>query len=152
MTELNEKFLQAIVQHHGFTFRRLKKKMAKELAGLHHFEEQDLVLIGREQKMDYEMLLEQCMDKTGVEAFWNEMNPDRYFRFAGKRGSIILLLCGLHLLLGALREKFPERHFVLLGSTEGKYVSLRFHQLRAGESWLSDSLEEYEQPVVRVVV
>lgn len=152
MIELNEKALEAIAKRHGFVHRRLKKKMEKELAGLYHVREQDLVLIHRGQEPDYENLIGQCMDKTGVEAFWNEMNPDRYFRFAGKKSSTILLLCGLYLLAGALREKFPKRRFVVLGSTDGKFVSLRFHQLRAGENWLRDSLEEYEQPVVRVVM
>ena len=46
----------------------------------------------------------------------------------------------------------PDHHdFKIIMSIDDSYVSISFHMVREGESWLMDDLEEYKQEAILVM-
>jgi hypothetical protein len=85
-------------------------------------------------------------DRTGFEAFVNHV----HLSFGGTRQSLrtcIQSAIGLHNEL----SRYPSRAFTVILSILDDNCVIRFHQLRADETWLSDDLEKYTEESILIL-
>jgi len=79
-------------------------------------------------------------DETGYECFINHVHVERLgeaLEFARR-------------LKKALAASFAG-DFVVIVSLDGQKATVRFHRLRAGQTWLNDNLEEYREEGIAVI-
>jgi hypothetical protein len=79
-------------------------------------------------------------DETGYECFINHVHIERLdeaLEFARR-------------LKKALVAAFVS-DFVVIVSFDGQKATVRFHRLRAGQTWLNDNLEEYREEGIAVI-
>jgi hypothetical protein len=79
-------------------------------------------------------------DETGYECFINHVHVESLgeaLEFAGR-------------LNRALSATFAGK-FIVIVSFDGREATVRFHRLRAGQTWLSENLEEYREEGIAVL-
>ena len=79
-------------------------------------------------------------DETGYECFVNHVHVESLgeaLEFAGR-------------LKKTLTSLFPG-DFVVIVSFDGREATVRFHRLRAGQTWLNENLEEYREEGIAVI-
>lgn len=79
-------------------------------------------------------------DETGYECFINHVHVEglgEALEFARRLNK-------------ALAATFAE-DFVVIVSFDGRQATVRFHRLRAGQTWLNENLEEYREEGIAVI-
>ena len=102
-------------------------------------EEKGCVLLASE-KRDSESDRTATQDETGYECFVNHVHVESLgeaLEFARR-------------LKKALTSLFPG-DFVVIVSFDGRVATVRFHRLRAGQTWLNENLEEYREEGIAVL-
>jgi hypothetical protein len=98
------------------------------------------VLLKNEYMQSKHIAVEDYQDKTGYECFINHVHiPCKN----GKRA----LLSALGYIFGlrkSLEKQFPDRVFVIIASFSDGECTVRFHQFRNNEQWLTGDLEGYK--------
>jgi hypothetical protein len=102
-------------------------------------QEQGCVLLASEVHNATHSRVGDAFDETGYECFINHVHI-RSLREA---------LEFAHRLTNALAERFKDR-FVVIVSFDGRDATVRFHKLRAGQTYLTDNLEEYKDEGIAV--
>ena len=90
---------------------------------------------------------------TSVECFANKLSLNDMIDPGLSRGVPLVLLLGGLLLAERIAKQlanFPGRYNVIV-SYDGEGCVVRFHKVRAGESWLADDLEGYAEEGVLVI-
>ena len=83
-------------------------------------------------------------DKTGFESFINHVNRP----FDGTAVSLKSCLSYAIALRKALARIAKNRSFQVIVSVDDHECTIRFHQLRQGESWVAEDLEGYTEEAV----
>ena len=97
----------------------------------------------REDRIDFNRILEFVGDKTGYEISCNEVVLDKRQISPKDYLELITKLCYL------LSVKYNPQRFVGYISVYDDYVEVRFHTQRTEEAaWLEDDLEKYEMPIM----
>lgn len=111
---------------------------------------QDCVLLKDEFERNRHVKVSGLPDKTGFECFLNHV----HFCFTGTRESFVSCLGYAAALQEALMPLAQSRRFrVIVGISEDDCspsfnCTVRFHQIRPGEVWLSEDLEGYESEAI----
>ena len=89
---------------------------------------------------------ETCFDKTGMEVFVNSVYVDgsvhpQHFAASTRFAK---------LLIRKWRRSRYYRPAVIILESDRERTIVRFHQLRVGESWLTENLEAYEDAIIYV--
>jgi hypothetical protein len=107
---------------------------------------QGCVLLKTEYELNKHVKLAEFPDKTGLECFINHV----HFRFTGTNESLTSCLEYAAALQAVLASAAQDRRFrVIVGINDNDCV-VRFHQIRPGESWISEDLEGYKSEAVLV--
>lgn len=88
------------------------------------------------------------IDKTGIECFINHVHIDDYvdddlFQY----GCLFF-----QKLVDLLKGSYPDRAYLVILALDELSCSVRFHQKRDGESWLSDDLEKYQDEALLIAL
>ena len=102
-------------------------------------EEKGCVLLASE-KRDSRSDRTATQDDTGYECFVNHVQVEN-------RGEALEFARRLKT---ALTSLFPG-DFVVIVAFDGREATLRFHRLRAGQTWLNENLEEYGEEGIAVI-
>jgi len=113
----------------------LSPELSRVLAG-GFVEERGCVLLASEAHNSAWTRVADTHDETGYECFINHLHIE----------SLQEALELARRLIEALAERFTGR-FAVIVSFDGREATVRFHRLRAGQAWLSDNLEEYEEGI-----
>jgi len=113
----------------------LSPELSRVLAG-GFVEERGCVLLASEAHNAAWTRVADTHDETGYECFINHLHIE----------SLQEALELARRLIEALAERFTGR-FAVIVSFDGREATVRFHRLRAGQAWLSDNLEEYEEGI-----
>lgn len=92
----------------------------------------------------------QCADETGFECFVNHVHLNDFVATAERAGCVVLeqaFAFGRALASKRTDSKVSES-ILLIVSGGSDDITIRFHVLRDGQSWLNDDLESYDEPVV----
>ena len=84
-------------------------------------------------------------DRTGLECFLNHT----HFAFDGKRESLLRCLAYAAALKQGLASLADQRPFQVVVAVSDD-CTVRFHEARPGESWLTDDLESYAGEAILV--
>ncbi len=112
----------------------------------------DCALLASEYERNKHVKVADFPDKTGFENFINHV----HLPFAGTNDSLISCLEYAATLQAALMPLTHERQFRVIVSLSDDAPSarfactVRFHQIRPGESWISENLEGYESEAILV--
>jgi len=102
-------------------------------------EEKGCVFLASE-KRDFGSDHAAAQDETGYECFVNHVHVESLgeaLEFARR-------------LKKALTSRFPC-DFVVIVSFDGREATVRFHRLRAGQTWLNENLEQYREEGIAVI-
>jgi hypothetical protein len=102
-------------------------------------EEKGCVLLASEAKTSA-IAQNTSQDETAFECFVNHLHVnslDEALEFARR-------------LKSALSERFTDT-FVVIAAFDGRKATVRFHKLRAGQTWLNENLEGYLEEGVAVL-
>jgi hypothetical protein len=102
-------------------------------------EEQGCVLLASAARNATHTRAADAFDETGYECFINHVHI-RSLQEALEFGQR---------LTKALAERFTDR-FVVIVSFGGRDATVRFHKVRAGQTYLTDDLEEYKEEGIAV--
>jgi len=102
------------------------------------------VLIKREFDRNKHLKLAGFQDRTGYEAFVNHV----HFPLDDHRESLLKCLTYASNLQRELTAISAGRRFLIILSAEGTNSTVRFHQVRPNENWLSDDLEGYKEEAI----
>jgi hypothetical protein len=83
-------------------------------------------------------------DRTGYECFVNHV----HLPFSQTRESLLSCLRYATTLQNGLSQLQPRRQFQIIASIGEGDCTVRFHEQRSGESWVSDNLEGYREAVL----
>ena len=83
-------------------------------------------------------------DRTGYESFINHV----HLRFDQTRESLVSCLRYALALQTGLARLQPRRHFQIIVAVGEDDCTVRFHELRIGESWVAENLEGYSEAVL----
>ncbi len=98
---------------------------------------------GIEDMIDWNSILEIVGDATGYEIGCNEFRLEKDEVGAGQYQ---MLAYELHAIL---KDKYPDRKFVIYLSVNGGYPEIRFHTYRTGDGfWLEEDLNVYITPIL----
>jgi hypothetical protein len=88
-------------------------------------------------------------DQTGFECFINHV----HFAFTNTRKSLLSSLAYTWALQRELINIRSDKRFqvILSISEEDQTATVRFHQLRPGEAWISDDLEKYASEAILIL-
>lgn len=86
-------------------------------------------------------------DRTGYEAFINHV----HFLAGDSKESLLGSLRYVLDLQDELMKIGSGRRFLIVMSQRNDGCVIRFHEIRAGESWISDNLEGYEEEGILVL-
>jgi hypothetical protein len=89
-------------------------------------------------------------DRTGYESSVNAIHLTDYFEKGMSRESPALAATALactELLANQLRKHRAGEPFRIIATVDNRHCTMRFHKLREDESWLSDDLESYQDPI-----
>jgi hypothetical protein len=120
-------------------FQTQKIALSPEMSGVlarGFVEEQGCVLLASQAHNSAWTRVDDTHDETGYECFINHLHIK----------SLQEALELARRLIEALAERFTGR-FAVIVSFDGREATVRFHRLRAGQAWLSDNLEEYEEGI-----
>lgn len=102
------------------------------------------------ENVNFERILKIHGDKTGYEASVNEVRINDFICGNNINFRNVLML-GFDVLdswSNLLKKEYPQKKFCLMISCQNEFVTLRFHQVREGESrWLLDDLEKYDSAI-----
>ena len=113
----------------------LSAEVARVLAG-GFVEEQGCVLLASQVHNVVRTRVADTQDETGYECFINHVHLK----------SLQEALELARRLSKALANRFTGQFSVIV-SFDGREATVRFHRVRAGQIWLSDDLEEYEEGI-----
>ena len=107
----------------------------------------DCFLLKDEYERNQHISLSDFPDKTGFECFINHL----HLPYTGTSESLLSCL-GYVVVLEALliREGKGNRFRIIVGVTDSDFT-VRFHQVRNGESWTSENLEDYESEAMLLI-
>jgi hypothetical protein len=83
-------------------------------------------------------------DKTGYESFINHVHRP----FHGTAASLKSCLSYAIALQKGLTKVAENRRFQVIVSVDGRECTIRFHQLRQGETWIAEDLEGYAEEAI----
>ena len=83
-------------------------------------------------------------DRTGYECFINHV----HLPFAQTRESLVSCLRYAIAVQSGLARLQPRRNFQIIVSVGEVACTVRFHEVRIGESWVADNLEGYSEAVL----
>lgn len=92
-------------------------------------------------------------DETGYESFVNHIHIEDYVPHENR--SVLLLMANSISLASSLRrllrQSFPSEEFEIIVSFQENHYTVRFHKKRAGQEWLRDDLDDYQEEALMVV-
>lgn len=108
----------------------------------------DFVVLATNWRTNRHIKVTDFTDKTGFECF---VNLD-HISYLGTKESLVFCLKHTAVLRDALMAVASDRRFrvILSISEEDHDCTLRFHQVRPRESWLSDNIEGYLSEAILV--
>jgi hypothetical protein len=83
-------------------------------------------------------------DRTGYESFINHV----HLRFEQSRESLVSCLRYTIALQTGLARLQPRRHFQIIVAVDEGDCTVRFHEVRIGESWVAENLEGYSEALL----
>jgi hypothetical protein len=86
-------------------------------------------------------------DRTGYECFINHV----HFPFSGTRESLLLCLRYAFAIRNRLDQVGGRRPFLVIVSVAESSCTVRFHEVRQGESWISPNLEAYAEEAILLI-
>jgi hypothetical protein len=86
-------------------------------------------------------------DRTGFESFINHV----HLPFNGTRESLLACLAYTDALRRGLTRLVGSRHFQVIVSIAGNGCTVRFHEVRFGERWIAENLEDYADEAILVL-
>lgn len=107
----------------------------------------DSVLLKKEYERNRHVRVTAFPDRTGFEAFINHV----HLPFSGTRESLLSCLDYAAALRRALTPLVGLRRFKIILSIEKGDCSVRFHEIRVGENWVAENLEEYADEAIIVL-
>jgi hypothetical protein len=142
---MNDK-MSALLQRAGLRWPLLAQDIPGQLPTFEIVE--DCVLLKDHWEPNKYVKITDCFDKTGFECFINHV----HFRFAGTNESLITCLEYASKLQEALMPLTQDRQFrVIVGLPEDdRDCTVRFHQIRSGEDWISEDLEGYKSEAILI--
>lgn len=93
--------------------------------------------------------IEDCYDRTGFESFINHIHLGD---IVSNSNIVIQALAFTQELSKMLKNFAPKKNFKVIVSGNKNDLSIRFHLVRANESWLSDNLDGYEEAILALDV
>ncbi len=98
-----------------------------------------------ESDVDFDEIFSIVNDWTGYEIGCNEIRIENR-KFESHQYSTFARI--LH---ESLKEKYPDKHFLVYLMLDNDYVEIRFHILRNNEEiWISNDLNTYDTPILCV--
>jgi hypothetical protein len=88
-------------------------------------------------------------DLTGYECFVNHVHIDDYVEDADERTLALVGVAFARRVCELLSARSGD--FNVIVGTDELSCSVRFHQVRAGEAWLSNDLESYKEEAIAVL-
>lgn len=142
--------------HHEVTFRNLDdfKWLSKTLLGIVHsgFTRVDgCVILAERSNLTGNATLKDFPDRTGYECFVNHLHVEDYLAEDASITQPMLLGQGLaltYLLKEELSVFSAGENFRIIVSSDESSCSVRFHQIREGEEWLSRDLNSYTHEAI----
>ena len=107
---------------------------------------QDCVLLKGEYDRHRHVTVESCFDRTGYEAFLNHV----HIPFRETKESLIVCLSYATSLRRTLAPLSADRRFRVIVGISDNDSSVRFHQIRPREDWISENLEGYKSEAILV--
>lgn len=104
----------------------------------------EFVLLREQYEADKHISPEDLPDKTGYECLINHV----HFPFDGTGDSLKSFLRYAVALQHGLAQIAKNRAFQVIVSVNEQECTVRFHQLRQGESWIAEDLEGYAEEAV----
>ena len=126
--------------------------LAATRAPLNLAEAQGMVLLAQKSARGWRSRLSEFADPTNLECTANKLSLGDFIDARlTETCPLLLLLAGLLMAERVSRalRRFEGRFNVIL-SYDGESCSLRFHRIRAGQSWLHAELDEYVEEGVLV--
>jgi hypothetical protein len=143
-TNMNHK-MASLLRRESFDWPPSWQALTGELPGLENVD--DCVCLRTEYGRNRHAKIADFPDKTGFECFINHI----HLPFAGTRGSLVSCLDYVARLQAALASDPRQRNFRVIVSISNCDCTVRFHQIRPGESWISENLEGYESEAILVL-
>ena len=105
------------------------------------------VLLADRYEHSRSVSLKQFPDRTGYECLVNHS----HFPYDGSPGALCKVMARIAGIRRSLVEYAPDRSFLILVSITEAECTIRFHECRAGERWLADDLEGYEEEAIAAI-
>lgn len=86
-------------------------------------------------------------DMTGLECFVNHV----HMPFSGNRESLISCLEYVAVLQRELARSAVGRSLEIIVSVSNDGCTVRFHEIRPGENWLADDIDQYAEEAILVI-
>ena len=109
----------------------------------------DSVLLRSQKKLAKRVGPDNFPDLTGYENFVNHVHIEDYFEDAVDSNELLKQgLAFAHKTVEKLHSSFPGKQFKVIVAINESGCSVRFHQAREGENWLSDDIEKYQDSIL----
>ncbi len=105
------------------------------------------VLLKDEYERAGHLKLADFPDKTGYECFVNHF----HMPFSGRRESLLSCLSYAGALQRELARFVTGRSFQVIASVTENSCTVRFHEVRQGENWVTEDLERYGEEAILVL-
>jgi hypothetical protein len=105
------------------------------------------VVFANQAETTRHVMVDDFPDRTGYEAFLNHF----HLPWDGTGNAIQGLIRKIAGIRQSLRRYAPETSFLVIVGVGGGECTVRFHELRSGESWLDPDLEGYKEEAVAAI-
>lgn len=146
---INDCAMEMIVSRHPFIKKIVSTTIDKYRNRISADANGTVVLCSEQnsEQLSAEEIKAQYFDRTGYEVFRNEVVLDQIIFKLFLSWRPIAVVIAMVKIKDILKIKMPEKAFKIIGIIEGQNLSVRFHTIREGETWLCSNIDQYTEGV-----